>query len=137
MTAQAQSPADTPPAPAAGSRPRPYREFFELFNAGRFFEAHEALETLWLPMRGGADARFFQGLIQVAGAFVHFQRDRRGPGVALLKSGRQYLAGYPASHFGLDVARVRQQVTEWLGRAENGRQNPLKAGPPRIEPPAG
>jgi len=137
VTEQAQSPAGTTTPLATATRPQPYRDFFELFNAGRFFEAHEALESLWLPMRGGADARFYQGLIQVAGAFVHFRGDRRGPGVALLRSGRQHLAGYPATHLGLDVARVRQQVTEWLGRAENGRQNPLKAGPPRIEPPAG
>jgi hypothetical protein len=75
-------------------------------------------------------------LIQLAGAFVHFQKNRRGPGVALLKLGRRNLADYPASHLGLDLGRVRDQVTRWLAGAESGRQNPLASGAPRLEPPA-
>jgi predicted metal-dependent hydrolase len=115
---------------------RAYLAFFECFNAGQFFAAHEVLEALWLPERGRAEARFYQGLIQLAGAFVHFQHDRRAPAVALLKLGRRNLAGYPARHLGLDLGRVRAQVTGWLAGAESGRQNPLADGSPRLDPPA-
>ncbi len=124
--------AGTHPAPAF---PRAYLEFFELFNAGRFFEAHEVLEPLWLSVRGAPEARFYQGLIQLAGAFVHFRHGRRQPGLALLRLGRRKLADYPATHLGLDLRRVRRQVDEWLVKAAHPASPPLSPGPPRLEPP--
>lgn len=132
--ANAPSPA-VPQSPPKGTLDPAYQSFFACFNTGQFFEAHEVLEPLWLAERGRSDARFYQGLIQLAGAFVHFRNDRREPGVALLKLGRRHLATYPAIHLGLDVSRVRNQVGDWLARAAGGHRNPLGAGTPRLEPP--
>lgn len=36
------------------------------FNAGAFFEAHEAWEDAWRPMPRGPERDFVQGLIQLA-----------------------------------------------------------------------
>src|SRR2546423_12627744 len=50
-----------------------YIGFFECFNSQRYYEAHDVLENLWLERRDENYA-FFKGLIQIAGAFVHLQK---------------------------------------------------------------
>ncbi|MEO6183762.1 MAG: DUF309 domain-containing protein, partial [Verrucomicrobiota bacterium] len=50
-----------------------YLGYFELFNAQLFYESHDVLEELWLPIRKEAGGDFYKGLIQLAGAFVHLQ----------------------------------------------------------------
>src|ERR1019366_7026896 len=78
-----------------------YVSFFECFNRQRFFEAHEVLEALWLPQRQGPNGLFYKGLIQLAGAFVHLQKNRLGPAVALFALAQTNLQKYPANHEGL------------------------------------
>ena len=93
-----------------------YLGFFECFNSQKFFEAHEVLEKLWLPNRQESDGRFYKGLIQLAGAFVHVQKGRTGPATSLLKLARANLEGYPHTHQGLDLAAVRELIEVWLIR---------------------
>ena len=45
--------------------------FIECWNDGLFFEAHEVLEGLWMRTRD----EFQRGLIQLAAALYHIQRD--------------------------------------------------------------
>src|SRR5580765_7758352 len=75
-----------------------YLGYFELFNRGQFYDAHDVLEDLWLPVRQQPEGAFFKGLIQLAGAFVHLQKDRLRPATALLKLARTNLERYPALH---------------------------------------
>ena len=77
----------------------------ELFNTGRFFEAHEAWEAVWLEARRELRA-FYQGLIQVAAAFVHLTRDEYPGTVKLLAEGIGKLEAYPGSFMGLDLAAL-------------------------------
>jgi predicted metal-dependent hydrolase len=93
-----------------------YVEYFERFNQQRFFEAHEVLEALWLPQRQGPNDLFYKGLIQLAGAFVHWQKNRPGPAAALLGLAHANLHKYPAIHDGLNVAGALAMVEEWLRR---------------------
>jgi len=104
---------------------RRYAGFFECFNRGLFYEAHDVLESLWLEQRGGPNGFFYKGLIQLAGAFVHLQKDRTGPAAALLKLARANLRRYPAAHEQLDVRAVLVLMDGWLGKLERGRGNPL------------
>ena len=61
-----------------------------LFNAGRYFEAHEAWEEAWLAERGDA-RRLLQGLIQVA-AGCHKAGQGKAEGCArLLAAGLEKL----------------------------------------------
>jgi hypothetical protein len=53
--------------------PLPYLRGIELFNAARFFEAHEVWEELWLPAEG-TERQFLHALIQTAAALHHVQR---------------------------------------------------------------
>ena len=103
------------PGPATASDPR-YAGYFTCFNAGQYYEAHDVLEHLWLRCRD-ENAPFYKGLIQIAGAFVHLQKQylhplhpkhasRLRPAVRLLRLGAQNLAPFAPRHLRLDVAAL-------------------------------
>lgn len=48
-----------------------------LFNAGCYWEAHEALETVWRSVDEDSERRVWQGLIQAAAALLHRERRNR------------------------------------------------------------
>ena len=96
---------------SAGREPH-YLAFFDCFNHGLYFEAHEVLEYLWLKTPGENNA-FYKGLIQLAGAFVHVQKQRKGPALALLQLARDNLERYSPAHEGLDVAALLNLLCSW------------------------
>ncbi len=104
-----------------------YLGYFECFNCGLFFEAHDVLEELWLSQRSSPNYSFYKGLIQLAGAFVHLQKGRLRPAAALFKLADANLSGYPAMHERLNVQDVRRLIADWLQRLEAGdfQMNPL------------
>lgn len=55
-----------------------------LFNEGKYFEAHEAWDDLWLDERDAAEKRFYQGLIMAAGALLHYTKRECAGASALL-----------------------------------------------------
>jgi predicted metal-dependent hydrolase len=117
-----------------------YVSYFECFNGQRFFEAHEALEALWLPQRQGPNGPFYKGLIQLAGAFVHLQKNRLGPAAALFVLARSNLQKYPAIHEGLALGGVLAMIEHWLRKSESAdpATNPYTpAGAPllHLQPP--
>jgi len=109
-----------------GVDPR-YAGYFALFNLQKFYEAHDILEDLWLPDRHGVNGSFYKGLIQLAGAFVHLQKDRLKPSAALFKLAQANLAKYPAHHERLAITRVQSLIGKWLLalESENFEKNPL------------
>jgi len=87
---------------------RHYAGFFRCFNAQLYYEAHDVLEEVWLPIRGHAQANFYQGLIQMAGGFVHLQKQRLGPAARLFALALANFEEYPARHAGIDLDAIRQ-----------------------------
>jgi predicted metal-dependent hydrolase len=112
--------------------PAHYLGYFECFNRGLFYEAHDVLEELWLPVRHDADGKFYQGLIQLAGAFVHLQKDRLRPAAALFEKALVNLSRYPAVHHSLNVEKTMRLAELWLGRlkASAFTENPLRTHEP-------
>jgi predicted metal-dependent hydrolase len=86
---------------------RHYVGFFRCFNAQLYYEAHDVLEEVWLPIRGQAEARFYQGLIQMAGGFVHLQKQRLGPAARLFALALANFETYPPRHAGIDLDAIR------------------------------
>jgi predicted metal-dependent hydrolase len=112
-----------------------YLGYFECFNRQLFYEAHDVLEELWLDDRKGPNDEFYKGLIQLAGAFVHLQKNRVRPSAALLKLARANLEKYPAVHQHLNVGQVLKVIHEWLELIESQEfaVNPLSStNPPRL-----
>src|SRR6266702_2966293 len=85
-----------------------YLGYFDCFNRQLFYEAHDVLEDLWLPDRHGAAGNFYKGLIQLAGAFVHLQKNRLRPAAALFKLAQANLEKYPAPPAPLDLPGVQR-----------------------------
>jgi hypothetical protein len=106
-----------------------YRGYFERFNRGQFYEAHDVLEQLWLKDRHGANGAFYKGLIQLAGAFVHLQKDRLRPSAALFKLAAANLGRYAGTHERLAMPVVLALIEHWLTFLERGdfRSNPLRS----------
>ena len=98
--------------PDDGLFARHYLGFFKCFNAQLYYEAHDVLEELWLPLRGTPQARFYQGLIQVAGGFVHLQKNRIAPGGRLFALALANFESYPGHHAGIDLEGVRRLCRE-------------------------
>src|SRR5271169_1779872 len=95
-----------------------YLGYFDCFNRQLFYEAHDVLEDLWLPDRHGANGNFYKGLIQLAGAFVHLQKNRLHPAAALFKLARANLEKYPREHERLNLAAVCALIGKWLENLE-------------------
>jgi hypothetical protein len=115
-----------------------YLGYFECFNRGLYFEAHDVLEELWLADRQGPNYAFHKGLIQLAGAFVHLQKERLKPAVALFNLATANLAKYPDAHDGLALNDVRELIDSWRGDVMKGQfsRNPLRERPaPRLALP--
>jgi len=106
-----------------------YLGYFDCFNRQLFYEAHDVLEDLWLKDRHGADGNFYKGLIQLAGAFVHLQKNRLRPAAALFKLALANLAAYPPRHYQLDLSAVADLARKWLEELERSdfSLNPLMA----------
>jgi predicted metal-dependent hydrolase len=117
--------------PFGDEKPEPhYAGYFDCFNRGLFFKAHEVLEDLWLQDKHGPNGAFYKGLIQLAGAFVHLQKNRLRPAAALFKLALANLEKYPREHECLNLTAVCQLIQKWLGSLESGRfeTNPLTDG---------
>jgi len=106
-----------------------YLGYFDCFNRQLFYEAHDVLEDLWLPDRHGANGNFYKGLIQLAGAFVHLQKNRLRPSAALFKLAQANLEKYPARHERLDLKMVQGLIAGWRQQLERSgfTVNPLTA----------
>ena len=115
-----------------------YLAYFECFNKGLYYEAHDVLEQLWLREREkvGENGNFFKGLIQLAGAFVHLRKQYERPWHA--KDGRRMLPaarlfrlalgnlepfaheGAQGIHWALDVEQVCHFCKSSLAALEEG-----------------
>jgi predicted metal-dependent hydrolase len=104
-----------------------YFAFFECFNQGLYFEAHDVLEELWLPRRTEPIGLFYKGLIQLAGAFVHLQKGRLRPAGALFVLARANLERYSPFRDRLDVKSALELIGNWRRKLEEGdfKVNPL------------
>ena len=101
----------------------------ELFNAGRYWDAHEAWEEAWMPDRRGPDGGFYKGLIQVAAGCLHYGRRNRRGTVNKWRSGADYLRPYLPSHHGLDVAALVAATDANLAAVEASAEWPALVMP--------
>ena len=109
-----------------------------LFEAGRYFEAHEVWEEAWLVERGELRA-LLQALIQVAAGYVKALRDGRPAGtVKLFEAALARLDALPDRLAGIELARFRGELAaaaEAARRWRDGATSRLEAPPPRLDVP--
>ena len=103
-----------------------YLEYFRLFQEEKFFEAHEVLEGLWRETKGGPQD-FYQGLIQLAAALVHFQKGNPAGAKELLRTSSDYLKPYEPCFLGVELSRVLKDFRKFLEVWSEHPDNPLFA----------
>ncbi|MFY9680343.1 MAG: DUF309 domain-containing protein [Candidatus Sulfotelmatobacter sp.] len=107
-------------------------EGLRLYDAGEFFTAHEAWESVWLKLPG-PEKTFLQGLIQVTAAFHHLRCDNRLGTTLLLQAALGRLDGYPEFFGGISVALLCSDIREQLRMLEAGLPASQLVSP-RIRP---
>jgi hypothetical protein len=96
----------------------------DLFNAGEFWLAHEALETVWRSIIKEDEAVVWQGLIQAAAALLHRARGNRHGTVVVGAAALKKLGGPQRPEIEFDTVTFRAH----LARALAG-----EGDPPRLE----
>src|SRR5947208_16371775 len=92
----------------------------DLFNAGDYWAAHEALEPVWRSIISDAAAPVWQGLIQAAAALLHLQRGNRH-GVAVVGGAAlDKLSGPQRPDMEFETVQFRAH----LARALSGERDP-------------
>ena len=125
-----------PASPEASSQDY-YAAFFQLWNAQKYYEAHDVLEQLWLVEKNAELARFYQALIQAAGAFVHLQKNfqkpshpkhsrRLPPATRLFELALRNLQNLPDEFRELDLVHFRKLLAATREKiiASNFHKNP-------------
>ncbi len=75
------------------------------FTAGRFFEQHETLESLWRETRTPV-RELYHGIIQVGVGFHHWGRGNFHGAAVLLEEGIRRLEPFAPACQGVDVAAL-------------------------------
>jgi predicted metal-dependent hydrolase len=100
----------------------------ELIREGRYFDAHEELEDEW-RIAPAEERDFLQGLVHVAVAWLHAERDNRPGCERQLEKAARRLEPYAPEHRGVDVARVLDDVATARTLVSGGS---LELGAPRV-----
>ena len=100
-----------------------------LFDAGRFFEAHELLERVWKSEDiDPADRSFWKGATQVAVGCCHVQRGNARGAVALLRRAARNLEG-TTSRGGIDGSSLMRLALDLAAQVERGGTAAVRAVP--------
>ena len=111
------------------------RKGIRLFNAGRFFAAHEVLEDLYLETREKQDKPFLEGIIALSVAFRLFCDfgDVDGP-VRMIRQALVRLENYSPSYSRVKINDLIHALEEWTEKAKAGGNTnpPASKGIPKI-----
>ena len=81
-----------------------------LYREGRHWDAHEALEDAWRDERDLVRRRFYHGIIQLAAACHHMDRDNMHGLKTLLRKAHEKLSACPSPYLGVDVDELCEQM---------------------------
>jgi predicted metal-dependent hydrolase len=91
----------------------PLEDGINFFNAGRFFDAHEAWEDLWRET-GGPLRLYYQGLVQTAVGLHHLHRGNLNGARAQLSKALNKLEQYPPAFCRIDNGKLVEDIRTLL-----------------------
>jgi uncharacterized protein len=116
-----------------GDQPDLIESGLALIRAGRYFEAHEELETEWRSAPP-EERDFLQGLVHVAVAWHHAGRGNRNGCARQLEKAARRLGPYAPAHRGVDVAGLLDRVAAARALVGDGVLELGPALPARRDP---
>ncbi len=111
---------DRPTSMLIPALPIQYLRGIELFNAGKYFECHEALEEIWLSSQG-VEREFFHVLIQVAGALHHLQRGNLRGMQSIYERAQRKFDTLPPVMMMLDTKAFAQELEKFFSAARDSQ----------------
>jgi hypothetical protein len=92
----------------------------QLFNDEKYWQAHEALEYMW-KNASGVEKDILNGLILVAAAFVHDEKDEPDVCLSILQRARKKLSGTTGTYYGMEVNRIAGRISEMINSGKIDR----------------
>lgn len=80
------------------------------YNNERYWEAHEAWEGVWKKCSGG-EKLLLQGLILLAVAFAHGQKNDKLIGIGMLDRAEEKIGDNAGRYHGIDIDRIKEKIT--------------------------
>ncbi len=117
-------------------------EGLRLFNEGKYFEAHEALEAAWLEEKGKV-RDLYRGILQVGVAYLHITRGNYNGALKVYGRSLKWLEGWPPVCRGIEVEELREDAervmeeVKRLGAKRIGEFDPALLKPVRWEKSSG
>jgi len=98
-------------------------EGLRLINAGKYFEAHEALEVAWLEEQGKA-RELYRGILQIAVVYLHATRRNYNGVIKVYGRSQKWLKGWPDFCRGIHIAQLQKDAASVVKEIERlGIQN--------------
>jgi len=91
--------------------PEEYERFVRRFNQGEYHQAYEALLELWQRQ---TTQRFYKGLIQVAGAYRHWEDGNLFGAASLFHSAARMLREFAPRYQGMAIDALLPQLEACL-----------------------
>jgi predicted metal-dependent hydrolase len=86
------------------------------FNAQKYWSAHELLESVWKSSEGN-EKEILNGIILVAAAFVHEEKDEPDICISILKRAMKKLENAAGNYRRIDIDKLKDNVLKII---ENG-----------------
>jgi hypothetical protein len=97
-------------------------EGIQLFNDGKFFEAHEELEIAWNEERGQI-RDLYRGILQVAVTYLHVTRGNYDGAVKVYGRSLKWMRGWSGVCRGINVKKLRGDAEAVIREVERlGRE---------------
>lgn len=88
-----------------------------LFNAGKYFEAHEALEVAWLEEKGKV-RDLYRGILQVGVAYLHITHGNYNGAIKVHGRSIKWLKDFPPVCRGIHVEALRRDAETALAEVK-------------------
>ena len=102
MTESLDDPCNAPLHPQAA-------EGLRLFNAGEYFEAHEALEDAWNAEKGRV-RELYRGILQTAVVYLHVTRGNYNGAIKVYGRSQRWIKDWPEICRGIYVEELRKDA---------------------------
>jgi uncharacterized protein len=85
------------------------RKAKNLFNNEKYWQTHEVLEPVWKGAHG-EEKDLLNGIILIAAAFVHDEKDESSICISILSRAKKKLSQSKGLYFGMDLDEINRQV---------------------------
>lgn len=87
------------------------------FNNERFWECHEILESVWKNCYEG-EKDLVQGIILVAAALVHYQKNENQICISILSRALEKLSNASGNYYAIDVDSLKNKISEMINSGQ-------------------